>query len=148
MKESVQPQAPAPIEPSVLFALAERCEREEPSRELDAEIAVALGHHVEWKQANYTMTAFPAISWRPPHPYAGMREPCPQWTTSLDAAVTLVPASKPMSRHVHQQDNGSWWVELRDGYCTSYDKVFIASAKTEPMAICAAALRARAAMVS
>lgn len=61
----------------------------EGDRDLDAEVAVALGHVIKWKTANYTMEQFPAIYWKAPHPYAGMCEPCPAFTTSLDAAVAL-----------------------------------------------------------
>lgn len=64
-------------------------EAKEGSRELDAEIAEHFGHKIEWKQANYVMTSYPVISWQAPDPYAGMREPCPQFTTDLSAAVAL-----------------------------------------------------------
>lgn len=56
----------------------------EGDRELDADIAQALGFEIEWKQANYTMEMYPVITWPPG------REPCPRFTTSVDAALTLV----------------------------------------------------------
>lgn len=55
-----------------------------PDRELDADIAAALGFKIEWKQANYTLEMYPVITWPPG------REPCPQFTTSIDAALALV----------------------------------------------------------
>ena len=55
-----------------LEALAERVEREEPSRDMDAAIARAIG----WRQ----------------HPMVEGFAVAPSWTTSLDAAVTLVPS--------------------------------------------------------
>jgi hypothetical protein len=62
-----------------------------PDRELDCEIGQMLGAKIERRQANYTMEFAPVIHWQAPHPYAGMKEPCPRFTASLDAAVTLVP---------------------------------------------------------
>lgn len=55
-----------------------------PDREWDAEIASALGFPIEWKQANYTMETYPVITW------SDTREPCPQFTASIDAALALV----------------------------------------------------------
>ena len=78
----------------VLLDLADRCEREEPSRQLDREIAAALGYGVQ------------VIEIDDEHPMAdvfkvggglefmilpdGRRTGIPPYTTSLDAAVTLL----------------------------------------------------------
>ena len=112
-----------------------------PDRQLDCEIAEALGHSIVWKQANYTMEAFPAILWRKPHPYAGMKEPCPKWTSSIDAAMTLVPEG--WNRRASETDKHWWWAELREGYETSYNRVEIGQSPSLPVSICIAALRAR-----
>ncbi len=70
-------------------------------RELDAEFAEALGHEISWEQARYTMDHFPAIAWQAPHPYAGMRVPCPDFTTSIDAALGIARPHLPgwVSQH-------------------------------------------------
>jgi len=130
-----------------LEALAERVEREEPSRELDALVCIAVrarppGDHNMWVD-----TKFPL--WRP-HRAPGRVEvlhhdglPGVHWearayTTSLDAAVTLVPSG------------ALWWVgTTRD---TSRARVYVdfsydtpsGNAATPAAALTAAALRARA----
>lgn len=115
-----------------LLALAERCEREDPSYELDCKIE----HLAEPERARHIANARP-------------------YTSSLDAAVTLVPKRRwkgvgpeLMSQQYHQADSGNWWAELRDGVCTSFNVAFLGRAKTLPIAICAASLRARAALES
>lgn len=57
------------VDRAVLLALAERCEREGASRELDA----AIGHAIDWRQ----------------HPWAPGFAIAPPWTSSIDAAVWL-----------------------------------------------------------
>lgn len=119
---------------AVLLQLAERCEREEPSRSLDADIAVTQG----WKR-------FPGDNWTGPR--AAINVPC--YTTSLDAAVTLVPpntywmigkgkesADEPLYGAIIETALLSRRVELGVGE----------SDKHEALALCAAALRARAAL--
>src|SRR5882757_10453246 len=54
--------ASSPIDPSVLLALAERCEREKPSHELSLDISEAVN---------------------------GVRFPSPMYTTNTDDALTL-----------------------------------------------------------
>lgn len=105
----VQPQRAAPFDPAVLLALAERCEKEEPSFAMECAIAEAIGAYST-----------------PPRNY----------TVSLDAAVTLVPVE-------------TWKAEQGDeaGYAVvECGPVFVVSAKTPALALCAAALRARAAL--
>jgi hypothetical protein len=85
----------------------------EPCRELDSEVALAAGHKIEWKQANYTMDTYPVISWNAPHPYKGMREPCPLFTGSTDAITTLIVGHLPGTLvKIVRNRNGSGCVEL------------------------------------
>lgn len=143
--------------PASLTQLAARCEVEEPSRDLDAEIAAAcrivpdfdpsiyivpltyraLGARVEIGSVNETIGG-PDQWWT-----EASRSPA-AFTTSLDAAKTLAP-------------DGSWHVDVHDWtwsdapcWCASFQRVqggsahVVAKAKTEAMARVAAALRARA----
>lgn len=120
-----------------LIELAERCEKAEgPDRELDADIAQAFGHKVSPQTANYTMEMFYAIEWQKPHPYAGMKEPCPAWTASLDAALTLVP---PWSWRVGNLASGRAFADL--GTQKSLQCI---EGATPALALCAAAIRASA----
>jgi hypothetical protein len=161
MRESVQPQVPAPIEPSVLFALAERCEREEPSRELDLAISAAVdyrgafqpiypGESYRWGAGGDEIDLLSKTGKR-----IGVLDPqqfVPRYTTSLDAAVTLVPAGDDVFwRAGHDgegPDPGLFFAEVLVCRLAKPFTGFRARARTEPMARVAAALRARAAMVS
>jgi hypothetical protein len=129
---------------ATLLALAERCEQAAgPERELDVAIARAL----DWKplyRDDYSQ-------WWPPAAVADARErkrsilhhptqPLPMFTASLDAAVTLVPEGWTWGRFhsgtvecmtLNGPDN-SILVERGEGISTA-------------LALCAAALRARAA---
>jgi len=115
-----------------LKALANRCERDEPSRELDGSIAAALGlEHGPWETVYVETRSIRSGA-----------ERAPAYTTSLDAAVSLVPA-------------GSFWLR-KSQYamtcaCEATDKngwfVHIDGKGARPaLALCAAALRARAAL--
>lgn len=131
---------------STLLELAERCEKATgPDRGLDEEIAIALGHKTGTAIANYTMEMILTIEWKKPHPYAGMKEPCPRWTESLDAALTLVPDGFKWklgySRHV------PCVVELVD-YRTHKGTYISECDYGHALALCAAALRARASLSS
>lgn len=139
------PAVAAPFDPAVLLALAERCEREEPSRELDEAIAVAafdLEARPYSQRSKRIRTMWWYVRGTDDVMFYGAKG-IPFWTASLDAAVTLVPEG--WTQNHNQADDGSWWAELREGYRTSYGEVRIAHAKTEAMARCAAALKARAA---
>lgn len=98
--------------PADLPALAARLrEAREGDRETDAEIAEFFGHKITWRSAGLTMESTPVIHWQAPHPYAGMREPCPFFTSSLDAAVALVRAVEPDFTWTIDSagyDNGVW----------------------------------------
>ena len=63
------------------------------------------------------------------------------YTTSLDAALTLVPEG--WSLHIDQADNRRWFVELRHGFQTSYNEVVRAEHGSLFCALCIAALKAR-----
>ena len=68
---------------------------------------------------------------------------CPRYTGSIDAALTLVPKGWRVAT-IGQNDNGSWWCELREGHITSYASVvFGLKSPTAPLALCIAALKAR-----
>jgi hypothetical protein len=115
--------------PDELNALAGRCEREEPSRELDVDIAAAVACPVGADEG---------------HNFGNS----PNYTTSLDAAVTLVPEGL-----YREQDGPRPFTKIPDAApnvwrCRitrfrPYADLF-GWAATEPLAICAAALRARA----
>ena len=66
-----------------------------PGRDLDEALAVACGHEISWSQARYTGDSYPVITWHAPHPYVGMKEPCPLFIQSLDAMVGLIEAHLP-----------------------------------------------------
>lgn len=118
--------------PTTLLALAERCEQAAgPDRELDAEIAVALfGGEIIWKTANWTMDSYPARRVQNSDYIGGYQNAAiPVYTESLDAAVTLVP-------------EGCGWMVMGNA---SKVGVWPSHGATPALALCAAALRARAA---
>jgi len=126
---------------ATLLALAERCEQAAgPDRELDAEIAVALfGGEIIWKTANWTMDSYPARRVQNSDYIGGYQNAAIfTYTESLDAAVTLVP-------------EGWTWGKFFGGSaeCVSISGpsiLFERGLSDKPaLAICAAALRARAA---
>ena len=126
---------------AVLLALADRCEREEPSRLLDVQIAVAaLGwrdhnkHDPARQQAQGQMlllTEDDRLNWRQ----------APAFTTSLDAAVTLVPEGRGYVLRSYGDGAGSAIIAdpPRD---VVFGKARVGS--NMALALCAAALRARA----
>jgi len=103
-------------ERGLLEALAARCEREVATWQLDDAIAQAA-------------FGLPPCGTAGPRPY----------TFSIDAAVTLVPEGFAwgVERHV---DNVLPWAYCHEGDGSNH------VAKTPPLALCAAALRARAAL--
>jgi len=133
----------------VLLDLADRCEREEPSWGLCGEIEAALFPGVTW--------------WRGPGPWLlekdGRRFNPPGYAFSLDAAVTLVPEGcswdvRFRSHHDCAVDVGEDWATRhptqhsahvwRMAHRGLYDIRENGTAKTPTLALCAAALRARA----
>jgi len=125
------------------LALADRCEREEPSRELD--YAITLATWADGTVENHNARARYDVWVAAGCPTASERSVMgsPDYTTSLDAAVTLV------------QQPGSWDVDsagcasataLVGRFLVSDDIERHATGRTPALALCAAALRARAAL--
>jgi hypothetical protein len=113
-----------------MLALAERCEKATGAdRDLDLRVKLAvLGRPFDEQEHIHT-------NWPP--------EATPAYTASLDAAMTLVPEGWRVTT-----ENASFqkaaWLHPENGQnggciCSSYDR-----AKTVALALCAAALRARA----
>lgn len=119
---------------SNLLALAERCERATgPDRELDLAIArVRKVNPVPATAKFNTSLDGGECAWS-----RGMGMRVPAYTASLDAAMTLVPERA----NVQTQNFGS----LRGPMVLVEPNERFASAATLPLALCAAALRARAA---
>lgn len=134
----------------VLLALAARCESEGPSFVLEQEIAVAIGFGVEGGRM-FTLDSVGDLA-----SYIKL----PAYTTSLDAAVTLVPEGwrihcitelyGQFSACLHrtfgnpEADEDVW----RIGHSWPSKHMASAKAKTAAAALDAAALRARAAIAS
>lgn len=57
---------------------------------LDADVARALGHEVSWYRLRGAEISHPLITWKALHGDAGPQEPCPPFSTSLDAVMTLL----------------------------------------------------------
>src|SRR3569832_1648284 len=116
---------------SGLLELAERCEAAtRPDRELDWDIADAMGSNGSIHK----------------------RVAAPRYTASLDAAMTLVPEHGAVERSgwhtigtpwagfeiwMYREENGTW-------LHSSSDPITEGNAATPALALCAAALRARA----
>lgn len=108
------------------------------SRELDGRIATITDFHAEDDQ----------LSWRDHLKVCGWETALvdlnrhtsiwssvvPRWTTSVDAAMTLIPDGWTVSSI--RQDSIHWYVILMGDECTE------GSSRTLPLAICIAALKA------
>lgn len=137
-------------------------EASEGSRELDAEIAVAVGHRVPSVPDGAEDLAYaklPTIHDKcEPGTYwivqrSGMfLSTAPRFTTSLDAALTLIPerwaveavswwpgggSGEVSLLPCHQDKDGIWWHTATDGPRIETE------AKTPALALCIAALRAQ-----
>jgi hypothetical protein len=132
-------------DPITLLALAERCEQAVgPNNGLDAEIALAIGYTHERRGTER------ACWWRTPAgqqlAYVGYKNHPPFFTGSLDAAVTLVPEGRAwtVGQNLH---HWFWQASINalndDGNPTSIG--FGGPCGWPALALCAAALRARAA---
>lgn len=128
---------------ATLLALADRCEREEPSRELDVRISFAIyGDRPVGHKGPYTAPQTVMLSEMLDNPAALQimvsdddvpESVVSRFTTSLDFAVTLRPPGLAM-------------VMLDDGgFFASFGSIPRSEARTLALALCAAALRARAA---
>jgi hypothetical protein len=77
----------------------------------------------------------------------GLRKPIPAYTSSLDAAVMLIPESWSIYRLAHSHNCrgkfSGWTAELYQANEAMIDAAVSAQAATAALAICAAALRAR-----
>jgi hypothetical protein len=133
---------------STLLELADRCEKATgPDRELDCEIVVAVGGgEIVWKQANYTMEAYPAHRVPSANHLGGFaNEPVPAFSASLDAAMQLVPEG-------YVWGAGSWgnpdtegpWAWCATKQDSKDNDLDYGKATTPALALCAAALRAQA----
>lgn len=116
--------------PSDLQALLRRVEEASgPDRELDAELAFRF-------KSGFVRGRSDDAAYAPPY------------TASLDAALALTERVLPgwTIAHLSQQDDKSWFAELREGYLTSYNRVAMSEARirppTSPLALLAATLRA------
>jgi hypothetical protein len=126
---------------ATLLALAERCEQAAgPNNGLDAEIALAIGYTHERRGTER------ACWWRTPAgqqlAYVGYKNHPPFFTGSLDAAVTLVPEGWAVEL-VQALSGSPWHATLRGG--SALVPIIGATASKPALALCAAALRARAA---
>lgn len=77
-----------------LESLARRVETEEPSRELDAEIAVASGQYVRERRDKDRLDWFYKVGgarYERRSIYPAAPDGAPRYTSSLDSAVSLVP---------------------------------------------------------
>lgn len=121
-----------------LLDLADRCERESPSKDLDS----AIGYEIDatpkaknvYKRGHYVNNKPVLIS---------IEAVWPPYTTSLDAAVTLQPEDVWNVNITWSTAFGDWIVSM----CGPDRKISQAKAKTEVSARVAASLRARAAEV-
>jgi hypothetical protein len=152
---------------NALLDLAERCEQATgPDRELDMLIDCALkGIEVVYPTEGHPMTpgrggrieakgTFELLGWIDPgkvnrnfSPYGG-RDRYPAYTASLDAAMTLVPEGwrvGSMGETVIEGDD-PWNARLLEKRFDGRAKSAQGDAATPALALCAAALRARAAL--
>ena len=125
-----------------LLDLAKRCEEAtDPDRDMDAEIAVALGHEItrphppgSIQDANGSPVVRYLHGWM-----KGMKEPCPGYTASLDAAMTLVPAGCTEGGMTWEPEGCRVELQMPTQVCSG-------TGATPALALTAAALRALAAM--
>ena len=122
-----------------LLALAHRCETEDPSRELSEAIAFCAG----WRLRH-------AIWWR--NPLSQKWEMgAPKFTFSLDDAVTLIPPNCYPKHWGRFCGHGDLWQCEVGGYTADFVEISQCcehAARTGALALCAAALRARAALLT
>jgi hypothetical protein len=128
-------------DPATLLTLAERCEQAAgPDRELDQDITKLrvpnTATHIHRSRRAWSFFVYDSgkgIEWLENQPY----------TASLDAAVTLVPERWAVEL-VQALSGSPWHVTLRGG--SALVPIIGATASKPALALCAAALRARAAM--
>ena len=115
----------------------------EGDRELDCEIAVAvLDGEIEWKQANYTMEMYPVRRYASTMHIGGIGgDPVERYTTSIDAAMTLMPEGWWV-QYLGQRIKG-WAVRIEAQGISIPSSTAPLRAATPALALCIAALRAR-----
>jgi hypothetical protein len=128
--------------PDILRGLASRVCKEEPNRDLDADIAVAVyGGEIVWKTANYTMEQFPVRRYASTMHIGGFgREAVERYTESLDAAASLVPPEWQWTAGWERPRNGGAWADVQPNHVG----VSRIRALNPAAALCAAALLALA----
>jgi hypothetical protein len=127
-----------------LIALADRCEAAEGAdRDLDEAIALALG----WSSVpNPTFAGGLVGRWLlPDGSMTGQIDALPKFTASLDAAMTLVPEGQAsaVGTMAFRNDPRKPWACI---WSEQGEPLWRADAATPALALCAAALRARASM--
>lgn len=131
-----------PKDATALLALADRCETEEPNPYLASAILVAAGHQ--------TLFRGEKLGWEWRKDGVGVWSSMPRPDTSLDAAVTLRPEGFRIAHGEEYLIRGDWGWTLKasDALPVDYDaKYAFGIGKTSALALCAAALRARAAVL-
>lgn len=119
----------------------------EGSRALDCEVALAVGWttRIHKPQTNYDMEW---VEWLPPRgKLAEVSTVVDRYTRSIDAALTLVPAGFDYGFSYSKKDGLEAWVQrpFREGIChQGYAPEGADDDKTRALAICIAALKARA----
>ena len=119
----------------------------EGSRELDSFLANSLGWHSAnpcfeqvryWRQFDPENYTYESISWSPPDDWGGgpWGAKLPHYTTSIDAALTLVPDGWTITLHHGYRISAS----LRDQNTGRAVKIYASSLV---LALCIAALKAR-----
>lgn len=137
-----------------LLQLAARCESEEPSRELDVRIWLACERPPYRDKIKGCFEAVLTTGGKGGRPkffgHCDGIDLVSLYTTSLDAAVTLVPEGDDVfwrSGHDGEgPDPSAFRADVLVVRLSAPANGFVARARTEPMARCAAALKARAAL--
>lgn len=143
------------MRPAVLIAVAKRCECEAPSRDLDEAVALAIELRPSGKSVGL-LDSFLAhehkydfqTAWIAHAPWRD-QWPIPAFTTSLDAAVTLVPetwTAWELRSHAAKTRFSSDLSRLTECDASQEDWAHGRGA-TAALALCVASLRARASMV-
>lgn len=102
-----------------------------PSREVDAEIATAIG----WKSVPWEFSGKRGLTWYAPD--LEVHYECPHFTGSIDAALTLMPAT--LKNTVLLQTSSP----AKAGFGRDGKKFTYFEGVTAPIALCIAALKAR-----
>lgn len=102
-----------------------------PSREVDAEIANATG----WESGPWEIAGMRGVTWYASGPE--VYKECPHFTGSIDAALTLMPAT--LKNTILLQTSSP----AKAGFGRDGKKFTYLEGATAPIALCIAALKAR-----